>query len=168
MIKKLLIMVTIFGLTAFVGGGTVFAQSTTTDPNASTSTSLFSSSKDAACGGAQASDSPVNCDTAKAGTTVDGLIKTGLNILSVIIGVAAVIMIIIGGFKFVTSQGESANIASARNTILYAIIGLVVVALAQFIVFFVLAKLNPKPPAPAKTGMMQEVNRLDNSHVYVV
>jgi hypothetical protein len=49
-------------------------------------------------------------------------------------------MIIIGGLKYITSSGDSNNITSAKNTILYAIIGLVVVALAQFIVKFVLGK----------------------------
>lgn len=78
--------------------------------------------------------------SSQAANTVNKLIKAALNILSFVIAVAAVIMIMIGGFKFVTSQGESSNIASARNTILYAIIGLVVAALAQIIVRFVLTK----------------------------
>lgn len=78
--------------------------------------------------------------SSQAASTVNKLIKTALNILSFIIAVAAVIMIMVGGFKFVTSQGESSNIASARNTIIYAIIGLVVAALAQIIVRFVLTK----------------------------
>ena len=47
-------------------------------------------------------------------------------------------MIMVGGLKYMTSQGDSANVASAKNTILYAVIGLVVVALAQVIVKFVL------------------------------
>jgi hypothetical protein len=83
-----------------------------------------------------------NCDTATAdaGTTLDKMIKLGINIFSVVVGVIAVVMIIIGGLKYITSGGDSGNITGAKNTILYAIIGLVVVALAQFIVFFVLNK----------------------------
>jgi len=61
-----------------------------------------------------------------------------VNILSVIIGVVAVIMIIFGGFKYITSGGASEKVTSAKNTILYAIIGLIIVALAQLIVHFVL------------------------------
>jgi hypothetical protein len=52
----------------------------------------------------------------------------------------AVVMIIIGGLKYITSGGDSGNVTGAKNTILYAIIGLVIVALAQFIVRFVLSK----------------------------
>lgn len=66
-------------------------------------------------------------------------IKSVLNIFSVIIGVLAVIMIMVGGFKFITGFGDPNNIKSARETILYALIGLVVVALAQVIVRFVLS-----------------------------
>src|SRR4051812_47648428 len=58
-----------------------------------------------------------------AGSTNDlsAVIKQVINILSIIVGVAAVIMIIIGGFKYVTSGGDANNIASAKNTIIYAI-----------------------------------------------
>ncbi len=73
-------------------------------------------------------------------TSVDGIISTVINVLSIVVGVVAVIMIIIGGLKYITSSGDSANVTSAKNTILYAIIGLVVVAMAQIIVLFVLDK----------------------------
>lgn len=61
-----------------------------------------------------------------------------VNVISIIVGFISVIMIIWGGMKYVTSGGESAKITGAKNTILYALIGLVIVALAQFIVRFVL------------------------------
>lgn len=82
------------------------------------------------------------CDgtDANAQDKVNGLITLIINIFSIVVGVVAVIMIIIGGLKYITSSGDSNNITSAKNTILYAIIGLVVVALAQFIVKFVLNK----------------------------
>jgi hypothetical protein len=47
-------------------------------------------------------------------------------------------MIVFGGFKYITSGGDSNNVSGAKNTIIYAIIGLVIVALAQLIVHFVL------------------------------
>lgn len=71
-------------------------------------------------------------------TDVDSVIRTIINILSLIVGIVAVIMIIIGGLKYITSSGDANNISSAKNTILYAIIGLIIVALAQVIVRFVL------------------------------
>lgn len=85
--------------------------------------------------------SPGGCaNDGEAEGKVQGLIKLIINIFSIVVGVVSVIMIIIGGLKYITSSGDSNNVTSAKNTILYAIIGLVVVALAQFIVQFVLAK----------------------------
>ena len=75
---------------------------------------------------------------ADADTSIDTLIENVVNIFSVIVGVIAVVMIIIGGFRYVTSGGDSSNVTSAKNTIMYAIIGLIIVALAQIIVRFVL------------------------------
>lgn len=74
------------------------------------------------------------------GDRLSEIIKTVINILSVIVGVVAVVMIIFGGLKYITSGGDSSNVSSAKNTIIYAIVGLVIVALAQFIVRFVLDK----------------------------
>ncbi len=75
-----------------------------------------------------------------AGTRVNEIIHLVINIFSLVVGVVSVIMIIIGGLKYITSGGDSGNITGAKNTILYAIIGLVVVALAQVVVRFVLEK----------------------------
>lgn len=76
------------------------------------------------------------------GDTVLGIIPRVINIFSIVVGVIAVIMIIIGGLKYITSSGDSGNVTSAKNTILYAVIGLVVVALAQIIVRFVLTEVG--------------------------
>lgn len=74
--------------------------------------------------------------------TINDLIKTVINVFSFVVGVVSVIMIIIGGLKYITSGGDSGNITGAKNTILYAIIGLVIVALSQIIVQFVLGKVT--------------------------
>jgi len=81
-----------------------------------------------------------NCTNLEAETKVNSTITLALNVFSAIVGIIAVVMIIVGGVKYITSQGESANITSAKNTILYALVGLVVVALAQVIVRFVLTR----------------------------
>ena len=73
---------------------------------------------------------------------VNSIIVTVINIFSLVVGVISVIMIIIGGLKYITSGGDSGNVTSAKNTILYAVIGLVIVALAQIIVRFVLAQVT--------------------------
>lgn len=89
----------------------------------------------------------VDIDSCSAGeaegtSRIQGIVTAVVNIFSVVVGLVAVIMIIVGGFKYITSGGDSGNITSAKNTIVYAVIGLVVVALAQFIVKFVLEKVN--------------------------
>jgi hypothetical protein len=71
---------------------------------------------------------------------VRSLLKVVVNVLSMIVGVVVVISLISGAFKYITSGGEAAKVANAKNTILYAIVGLVIVVLAQFIVRVVVAE----------------------------
>ncbi len=76
-------------------------------------------------------------------TSTDGINSTIaqiINIFSTLVGVVAVIMIIWGGLRYITSGGDSGKIGNAKNTIIYALLGLIVVALAQFIVRFVLTR----------------------------
>ncbi len=88
-----------------------------------------------------------NCpNQSTAGDKVNDIVRVVVNIFSVVVGVASVVMIILGGLKYVTSGGESSNLSSAKNTILYAIVGLIVVALSQIIVRFVLKNVVPELP----------------------
>jgi len=84
-------------------------------------------------------------------TGIKNIAVQAVNIISIIVGVVAIIMIIYGGFKYITSGGESNNISTAKNTLIYAIIGLIVVALAQVIVHWVLDTSSSiaTPPAAA-------------------
>ncbi len=82
------------------------------------------------------------CDATSSGK-VDTLLTNVINIFSIVVGVIAVIMIIIGGLQYITSGGESGKITGAKNTLLYAIIGLIIVALAQIIVKFVINRVVP-------------------------
>lgn len=86
-------------------------------------------------------DHPGGSCTSDAVQRVNNIIRHIVNILSAIVGVVAVIMIIIGGFRYITSGGNDTSITSAKNTILYAIIGLIIVALAQVLVHFVLRNI---------------------------
>lgn len=72
--------------------------------------------------------------------TLDKALASAINVLSIIAGVIAIIMVVISGIKFITSNGDSSSIASARTTLIYALAGLVIVAFAQAIVHFVLNK----------------------------
>lgn len=91
------------------------------------------------CKGIGLVESKGDC-TQDADKSVTSVVKNIVNLLSFITGIAAVIMIIISGFKYITSSGDSNGINSAKSTLVYAIIGLVIVAIAQIIVRFVLAK----------------------------
>ena len=92
----------------------------------------------------QFTDNPGQCNIAgnDATTKINHMVHTVVNLLSAVVGIVAVIMIIIGGFRYITSGGNDASVTAAKNTILYAIIGLVVVALAQIIVRFTLNKIT--------------------------
>lgn len=81
-----------------------------------------------------------NCGSS-ATNSINHLVHTIVNYLSAIVGIIAVIMIIIGGLRYITSGGNDQNVTSAKNTILYAIIGLLIVALAQIIVHFTLSRV---------------------------
>jgi hypothetical protein len=89
---------------------------------------------DAITNGVTATCPDTGCPTA----TVDSLVDDIINIFSWVVGVVSVIMIIFGGFKYITSGGDAGKVTSAKNTILYALVGLVIAALAQVIVLFVL------------------------------
>jgi beta-lactamase regulating signal transducer with metallopeptidase domain len=73
--------------------------------------------------------------------SINSVIGTVINVLSAVVGVIAVIMIIVAGFKYVTSGGDSNSVSSAKSTLVYAVVGLIIVGLAQTIVRFVLDKL---------------------------
>lgn len=81
-------------------------------------------------------------DTGGTSLTLSGIATSAVNIFSWVVGIVAVIMIIVGGFKYITSGGSSEKIGSAKNTLIYAIIGLIIVALAQFIVHYVITTAN--------------------------
>ncbi len=93
--------------------------------------------KDDACAGLQQLDGSSDCGGGDTG--VNKLVSSIINILSILIGVVAVIMIIVGGLKYVTASGDPANITSAKNTLLYALIGLFIASIAQFLVHYVLS-----------------------------
>jgi cytochrome bd-type quinol oxidase subunit 2 len=79
-------------------------------------------------------------DAGDATTRINEIVRQIINIFSVIVGIVSVIMIVYGGFRYITSGGDAGKVGSAKNTILYAVIGLVIVALAQVLVKFVFAK----------------------------
>ncbi len=71
-----------------------------------------------------------------------GVFQIITNVLLFIIGAVSVIMLIIGGIRYTISQGDSTAVTSAKNTILYAIIGIVVAILAYAAVNFVITNFS--------------------------
>lgn len=70
------------------------------------------------------------------------LLKTVIAIFSYIIGIAAVITIVISGFRFVMSEGKSENVSAARSAILFAVVGIIIAIVAQLLIVFVLDKVS--------------------------
>ena len=72
-----------------------------------------------------------------------GIFTTLSNVMLFLVGAISVIMVIIGGLRYVISGGNTANVGAAKNTILYAIVGLVISLLAYAIINFVVISFTP-------------------------
>lgn len=88
------------------------------------------------------SGNSTDCDDNGTNAGIDGILRQVIKIFSIIVGFVAVVMIIVGGIKYITSGGEAGNISGAKNTIIYAVIGLIIVALAQVLVHYVLKNVS--------------------------
>lgn len=95
------------------------------------------------CEGAAAS-SPV-CQDLDSDTNplfgADGILTRVANLFALITGIVSVFMVIIGGLRYTTSSGDPSKTASAKDTILYAAIGVAVASAAGLIAKFVLSRL---------------------------
>lgn len=103
-------------------------------------TYMAANAKAEICKGIGAAQGGGGCNTT--GPSIEKIIRTVVNILSLVGGIAAVIMIIVSGLKYVTSSGDASNVSSAKNTMVYAIVGLIIIALAQVIVRFVYSNVQ--------------------------
>lgn len=98
---------------------------------------------DQACQGAGA-----NSSTCKSRSTTNPVVGSGgvltrvVDILGVVAGVMAIIVIIFGGIKYITSGGDPGKTANAKNTIIYGIIGLLVVIFARIMVGIVVSRIK--------------------------
>jgi ABC-type Fe3+ transport system permease subunit len=77
--------------------------------------------------------------SSKGDKSLKASIKKIVDVLLFVVGAVAVIVIVVGGIRYVVSAGDSNQITAAKNTILYAVIGLIVAILAYAIVNWVLA-----------------------------
>ena len=87
---------------------------------------------------AQGTQTPTNLFTGK-----DPVFKAIVNVALFIIGAVSVLMLIYGGIKYTTSAGDEKAVTAAKNTIMYAVVGIVIAILAYAIVNFVISALIP-------------------------
>ncbi|MBR6134253.1 hypothetical protein IKQ38_02110 [Candidatus Saccharibacteria bacterium] len=73
---------------------------------------------------------------------VDGVFTKITNTVLYAVGIISVVMLIIGGIRYVISGGDSKKVTDAKNTIMYAIIGLIIAILAYAIVNFVITAVG--------------------------
>lgn len=87
------------------------------------------------------------CNIDSSATTDDllGTVKNVINAVLGVLGIVAVVVIILGGFTFLTSQGDAGKVMKGRNTILWGVIGLIVALFAFAIVNFVLGAISSSP-----------------------
>ncbi|HEY4963498.1 MAG TPA: pilin [Candidatus Saccharimonadales bacterium] len=109
--------------------------------------------KSDACQALNQLDTTQNCSSGS--QTVNNVAAEAIRVLAYIIGIASVLMIMFSGFKFITANGDPQAVSTARNTLIYAIIGLVVAVLAQFIVSHVLTST-----ANVQTGLLDNIKVL--------
>jgi len=74
-------------------------------------------------------------------TNLEGNVTGIINAVIGVLGILAVVVIILGGIQYMTSNGDSGKVKKAKDTILYGIIGLVIVILSAAIVNFVIANV---------------------------
>jgi hypothetical protein len=95
--------------------------------------SVITDGANKACGGG------ASCNT---GSSVAGIFAGVSNALIFLVGAVSVIMIIVGGLRYVLSNGDAKQTESAKNTILYAVIGVIVAVAAYAIVSFTVSHIK--------------------------
>ncbi|HVO86163.1 MAG TPA: pilin, partial [Candidatus Binatia bacterium] len=137
MIQKLKMLILSLSLvfTCALLSGAAFATTASTNCPTTQPTSGISQDQincQLACGSNGQVNSPGTQASKDCSTTntedFNSVLTTIINVLSVIVGSISVIMIIYGGFRYVTSAGNDTQTASARKTIIYALVGLIIVA----------------------------------------
>lgn len=125
--KALLIVMVAVGLALPLSVGSVFAQN------------IFEEGCEGVSGSTLCEETPQTPGNPIFGP--GGILSDVLQLVTILVGVASVIMIIVGGFQYITSAGDPSKVNSAKNTILYAVIGIVVVLFAQALVLFVIRRI---------------------------
>lgn len=83
-----------------------------------------------------------SCSTPGSNRTVPGTIRRVIQIFIFIVGAVAVLMIVIGGLRYTLSAGDEKSAAAGKNTLIFAVVGLIITFAAYAIVNFVLDALG--------------------------
>lgn len=75
------------------------------------------------------------------------MIRAVINMLLYLLGFIAILFLIIGGYQYIASSGNPDQIETAKKTIMYAVIGIVVVVLSWAIIYFVTSSLGGGIPS---------------------
>lgn len=70
-----------------------------------------------------------------------GILLRISRVIAILAGAAAVIIIVLAGFYFITANGDAGKIASARNAVIYALLGLLIILVARALIVFVVGRL---------------------------
>jgi len=135
LIKQILLLAVLGMIFLVPIGAHAFDINNPTKNNAGgTSTSICSGASTAYCS-----------DTANGGQNdiygPNGLITSAIDIVSIIAGVTAIVVLMIGGFRFVVSGGDSNSVSGARSMILYSLVGLAIIGAAQAIMRFIIGSI---------------------------
>ena len=83
-----------------------------------------------------------------------GIIPRAINLMLFIVGILAIIFLIFGGIRYVISGGDKSKVDSAKNTILYAIVGLIVAILGYAVVSWVVSVLGANGTNNGSSGIV--------------
>lgn len=93
------------------------------------------------CAGVSTGSSASNCSSTS-GPSVSAIFATVIDVFSAVVGVVAIIMIIYGGLQMTIGGDDPGKVKTGRTIIMYALVGLLVVAFAQVFVQFVLHRVG--------------------------
>jgi hypothetical protein len=127
--KLAVLFIGAFSALLLAGGLAPAAASAQTDPF-----------KDICAQGGASSSSVCHASGANNLSGSNGIIVKVANVFAFVTGVAAVFVIMIGGFMYITANGDAGKASSGKNAVLFACIGLVVVVVGRAIIGFVVTK----------------------------
>ena len=86
------------------------------------------------------------------GKSVDNTVGSIVNVLLWVVGILSVTMIVWSGFKYITSAGDTSKLASAKSTLIYAVVGLIIAIMAYAIVNFVRTEVTSTGGSGVSSG----------------